>query len=137
MSKDIFQQIRNVPIDRIDQMISDNMELQDLILRNAELIRLKNLEFFEQKRKLNLAKRELEEAEATTMLGLDDKSARNAELRKAAVILDHNCSILRADYREAETALDEIEQNLWTLRHLESNFKMIAELRIVELKKMG
>jgi hypothetical protein len=133
---DIFEAIQAVKISRIDQMISDNTELSELMLRNTEFIRLKNLDYFELKRKQDLVKFELETLEAKATLNLNPTLARNAESRKASVFIDPECLAKRRILRELSLDLEQKEQEIWTLRHLESNLRLVAELRIIELKKM-
>jgi hypothetical protein len=127
--------IKKVSVQDMDNMLSNNQELQDLMLRNAEYIRMKNMDYFEKKKKFWEEKRELDKLEAEKIMKLDEKESKNDQSRKAAVTLDPACEVQRKYVQETELELEAIEQDLWTLRHLESNFKMIAELRIIELKK--
>lgn len=133
---DIFDQVKKITIRRIDQMLTDNVELQDMMLRNTEFIRLKNLEYFEKKRELEAEKFALEQVEAKVMLKLDPSHIRNAEMRKAAVTIDSSTFRQRNVVINLQLEVEEMEQELWTLRHLESNLRLVAELRIIELKKL-
>lgn len=132
---DLYEMIADVSVERIDEMLSNNIELQDMMLRNAEFIRLKNLEYFKLKSQLKKEERELETLQAEKVRNLNIDENKNEQTRKAAITLDPSCKAQQAFVDKLSIQLEEFEQEIWTLRHVESNLRMIAELRIIELKK--
>lgn len=133
---DIFQTIKGVDVADIDNYINNNQELQELMLRSTEAIRLKNLKYFEVKKNVQETKRELELAIAEKTRDLTEAENKNAETRKAAITLNPSVQNLTKGLDDLELELEEVEQELWVLRHLESSLRMISELRIVEMKKI-
>jgi hypothetical protein len=129
----MWESLKALQITELDLTV-DSTELQTALLRVPEVIRVLNLKFFEIKREKIKQERKLERYKASIILNLDQKEYRNEQKREAAVVDDKSFTTQQDKVDELSIILEEVEQQLWSYRHFESNLRSVAELRIREMK---
>ena len=132
----IIRSILDLKISDLDLKLNSD-ELETILLKIHEKIRLLNLDYFETKKKMFESKRQLDFYEGQCVLSFTKEENKNDSTRKAVIMTNQHYMNLRREVEELQAELEMRDQVLWSYRHAESNFKCVAELRMQEMRTLS